>query len=344
LWAATVVELFIFLAVLIVVFFLTRELANTRAGLLAAFFWSFYPTALELIPQVSGDLLATFALTFGMLFILRARRTSSARDWLVGGIGLALAVMSRSAILAVAIVIVSGQVFDDLWVMRKSFRQAAKPFLILSVCVLLLMTPWLVRTQVSLGRPILGSSLTGYNMIRQSHLFEETGNYFRYVGGVEGMEAIQDFIEQHPGLMGTENEAQMDSLYRTEAIRIILAHPGKYILLTGYHFLPLWFNWQIMEGDGHRTTHRGYAIMVLQAFLLISALIGIWGNLYRSWPLWASIAAITVAYMLVEAQLRYLLSVIPLVLSLSAVGMIKLLMKSFLSGCKALGNLLFILY
>jgi 4-amino-4-deoxy-L-arabinose transferase-like glycosyltransferase len=331
--AAAVVEVALYLAVLIVVFFLTREWANDRAALLAAFLWSFYPTALDLLTQVSGDLLAALTLTLGMLFILRARRTNFTRDWLVGGIGLALAVMSRSAILAVVAVIIGGQMFDDIWVNKKNFKQAAKPFVILSVSVVLMMTPWLFRTQISLGRPIIGSSLVGYNMLRQSHLFEETGNYFRYVGGVEGVEVIQDFLEQKQGLLsGTENEAQMDSIYRTEAIKVILAHPVKYILLSGYRFLPLWFNWKIMEGDGHKTDWRGYATMVLQAFLLIFALIGILRNLYPIWPLWAGIAAISLAYMLVESQLRYLLSVIPLILSLSASGGLNLFNKYLARG------------
>jgi len=48
-------------------------------------------------------------------------------------------------------------------------------------------------------------------MIRQSHMFEADNgfNYFRYVGGAEGVEAMQDFIRAAPKLSGSENEAQM---------------------------------------------------------------------------------------------------------------------------------------
>jgi 4-amino-4-deoxy-L-arabinose transferase-like glycosyltransferase len=328
LWAATFIELAIFLAVLIAVFFLTREWANTRAALLAAFLWSFYPPAQSLIPQVSGDLLATLNVTVGLLFIMRARRTSRARDWLIGGVGLGLAIMSRSAVLAVAAIIIAGQVLDDLWLGRKNFTQVLKPFLILSGVVILIMAPWIVRNQISFGSPMIGSSLVGYNMFRQGHLLEEDDGLFRYVGGVEGVEAVQEFVLQQKNVLnGTENEAQMDLVYRTEAIKIILANPIKYMLISGYRFFSLWFNWGIMEGDGHRTSHLGYAIMVFQALFLILALIGIRGSLYRTWPLWAGVALISVAYMLVESQLRYLVSVMPLVLSLSAAGGQKLLQK-----------------
>lgn len=334
LWAATFVELFIYLGVLVAVFFLTREWTSTRAGLLAAFLWSFYLPAQDLLSQVSGDLFAALNVTIGLLFFMRARRTKRVRDWMISGIAIGLAVMSRSAVLAVAVILIVGQIVDDGWINREKHKQAVKPFLILSGLLFLFMTPWLVRNQISLGRPIIGSSLVGYNMFRQAHLFEENEGLFRYVGGVEGIEVVDELVVRlKNALIGTENEAQMDVIYRNEAFRVIRENPVKYILLSGYHFFPLWFNWGIPEGDGYKTSRLGYVLMLLQAIFLVLAMVAIRGNLYSTWPLWSGILIISLAYMLVESQLRYLIPVIPLVMSLSAAGWQKIVKTP--SDCQA---------
>src|SRR6266540_977368 len=48
LWAATFVELILYLAILVVIYFLTREWAKPCTALLAAFLWAMYIPAIEL--------------------------------------------------------------------------------------------------------------------------------------------------------------------------------------------------------------------------------------------------------------------------------------------------------
>jgi len=192
--------------------------------------------------------------------------------------------------------------------------------------VSLIVLPWLIRNQIVLGRPLLGSSLVGYNMFRQSYALN-TDNYLRYIGGIEGVEAVEKLlVEKKQELRGTENEAQMDLIYRAEALKTIRKYPYKYILSSGFRFFSLWFNWKIPEGDHHLPTKRDYAIMIMQAVLLIFAWIGArTGKLLKSWPLWGSLVVISLAYMAVESQLRYLVPVVPLLLSLSAFGFERLI-------------------
>jgi len=106
LWSAEMVETLIYLGIILGVFFLTREWADSRSALLAAFLWTIYLPALELITQVSGDLFAAFCVTLGILFTLRARKTTKTRDWLLAGTCLGLAVLSRSASLVIALVVI----------------------------------------------------------------------------------------------------------------------------------------------------------------------------------------------------------------------------------------------
>jgi 4-amino-4-deoxy-L-arabinose transferase-like glycosyltransferase len=318
LWAATVVEWIIDLAILVVIYFLTREWLNTRAALLAALLWAVYIPAIELIPQVSGDLLAALLVGVGILFTLRARRTRRLRDWLIAGLSLGLAVISRSGTLVVALAVIGG-VLLEAWRERLRWKETIRRGLLLSGLVVLCLAPWLIRNEIAFGRPVLGSTLVGYNLYRHNYMLG-TGSYFRYVGGAEGQKAILALVGRRTDLSGTENEAQMDAVYRGAALTIIRSHPVQYVLLSVYRFLPLWFNWGYFEAYGAHTGREDQFIMGFQAILLILALVGLRGNVRRTLPLWGSILAASLIYMAVASQLLYLTTVMPLVISLSAAG------------------------
>jgi 4-amino-4-deoxy-L-arabinose transferase-like glycosyltransferase len=325
LWTAAVVEVIIYLAIILSIYFLTRAWADTRSAVIASFLWAIYLPALELIPQVSGDLFAALCVSLGILFTLRARKSQRTLDWLIAGICLGFAVLSRSATLVIAAVVVGGQIFDGLR-LRCQPKNILKPALLVSSLIVLSMMPWLMRNKVALGRPILGSSLTGYNLYRHNYMISEN-QYLRYVGPEEGAQVIANLISQRSDLHGNENEAQMDLIYRNEALQIIKSHPKEYLLVSAYRVLPLWFDWKIAEAYGHPTNRYGYTVMLLQVSLLILAVLGLRKNLSRTWPLWGSILAISAVYMAVDARLLYVMPVMPLVISSSAVGCTKLLTK-----------------
>ena len=327
LWAAEILEVMIYLAILLTVYFLTREWADPRSAVIASFLWAVYLPALELLPQVSGDLLATLCVSLGILFTLRASKTHQTLDWITSAICLGLAIISRSATLVVAGVLIVGQLFAGLH-QRGQVKVILKQAVLLSGLILLVMSPWLIRNKVVLGRTIIGSSLTGYNLYRHNFMIEKD-HYFRYVGPNEAAQAIENLISRRPDLFGNENEAQMDLVYRNEALLIIKSHPARYFLVSAYRILPLWFDWKIAEAYGRPTNRYGYIIMLLQVSLLILALLGLRKNLTQPWPLWASILAMSAVYMAVDARLLYVMPVMPLVISLSAVGAKKLLEKVF---------------
>jgi 4-amino-4-deoxy-L-arabinose transferase-like glycosyltransferase len=325
LWSAGIIEIIIYLAMILSIYFLTREWADTRSAVIASFLWIIYLPALELIPQVSGDLFAALCITLGILFTLRARKTRSTLHWIVAGVALGLAILSRSATLVIALLVIGGQTIES-WRQHLKPKDIIRPALLLSGLVILIMVPWLIRNRLALGSSILGSSLTGYNLYRHNYMIGKN-QYFRYVGPEEAAHAIKDLISRRPDLRGDENEAEMDLIYRGEALRIIKAHPAQYALLSAYRFLPLWFDWKIAEAYGRPTNRYGYLIMILQAMLLILALVGIKKRASLTWPLWGSILAISLAYMAVDARLLYVMTVMPLVISLSAVGGNKVLFK-----------------
>jgi 4-amino-4-deoxy-L-arabinose transferase-like glycosyltransferase len=158
--AASILEVRLYLAILLITFLLTRALANTRAALVAALLWAVFIPGLELVPQVSGDLLACLFLTLSMFFLMRARKTNRWRDWLSAGIGMGLGILSRSAM----IFILPGQVFGLLWEGWTAARKQAARFIkrlwasiLLVLVVFTMMVPWLVRNTIVFGSPVLGT-------------------------------------------------------------------------------------------------------------------------------------------------------------------------------------------
>jgi len=325
--AAGMTELFLLIGVMVFLFFLTREWAGPLAGLVSAIIWVVYPRSMPLISQVSGDLLAGLGITFGILFTIRARKSNRTQDWLLAGLGLGIAVMSRSAMLMVAVTVVVGLIVE-YWDLRRNILQWLRPALLIFVVVAVIMTPWLIRTKLVFGRPLVGSSLVGYNIYRHNYMLG-TNDYFRNVGNDEGWNAIQSLVARRTDLLGTENEAQMDLVYRAEGLKIIAANPVHYVLLSGYRFFMLWFDWRVSEAFGYKMGIVEYAMVVLQVILFIFAFTGLKNNLRQTWPLYMSLIMVSMAYMAVDSRLHYTIPIMPLVISLSAAGVVRLSNKNF---------------
>lgn len=320
--AAGVTELILLIGVMITLFFLTREWTGSSfAGFLSAIIWVIYPRSMPLISQVSGDLLAGLGVTFGILFTMRARKSDNIRDWLLAGLGLGIAVMSRSAMLMVALTVMAGLVVER-WSLRNYFREWIRPSLLTFAVVLIIMTPWIIRTKLVFGRPLIGSSLVGYNIYRHNYMLG-TNDYFRNVGNDESWAAIQALVARRIDLPGTENEAQMDLVYREEGLKIIAANPVHYVLLSGYRFFMLWFDWRVSEAFGYSMGLVEYSIALLQLTLLIFAFIGLKNNLRETQPLWASLILVTISYMAVNSRMHYTIPIMPLVISLASAGVLR---------------------
>ncbi len=305
------------------VFFLTRELANTRTGVLAALLWAAYLQPIRLFyGQPSGDLLATLAVTTGLFHFLRARRTHSRGEWIVAGVWLGLAFLSRSAVLVIVVALAAGQL---LW-----HRFAPAPSLGASVngpravgffalAWALTASPWLVRNYLAFDRPVIGSTLSGYYLYRQNHMLASE-RYMRFVTGGEFVPVLQQMIERRTDLRGTENEAEMDRVYREEALRVITAEPLRYLALSAYRMLVLWFNWGVREAYRQHDTPGDYLTMIQHALLLAGGAVGLRHRWRQAWPLAASVAALSLLYAAVMAHVSYVVTVVPMLVALTAIA------------------------
>jgi hypothetical protein len=323
LFAAALAEVGIDLVVLLTTFWMTRLLVNTRAALVAALLWAVYIPAIKLVSQISGDLLGACFLTLGIFFFLRASNSQRWWDLFLSGIALGLAIQSRSALLVVIPGLWAGLLVEGWTKKRDRWARLVKniqPGIFISAIVFITILPWFVRNIIVFKSPVVGTSLTGYVLYRQNYMLG-TDDYLRVIGSEEASRVVQSLIARRPDLSRTLNEVQMDGVYRSEAMKIITAYPARYVLLSAYRFLPLWFNWKVNEAYGEQTPPLAYAIMLEQLFLLASALFGMWKMWQRSWPLWMSVVFVSAAYMAVNGQIRYLVPVMPLVISLGMAGL-----------------------
>lgn len=305
--AAVALEIALHSGIVIGIFFLARALAGSTAATLAALLWSAYLPALELVLQVSGELAATLGVVWGLFFFVRARRTGRVGDWLAAGFVLGLGALSRSAIVFLIPALVLVEVLQPTVRPRGAWRRVA----LLASAFVVTMAPWMVRNEAVLGRPSLGTTLGGYNLYRQNVLLPSP-DYLRVVAGADSRLAVQDLVARRTDLRGTENEVEMDRVYTREALRLIGIWPLRYLHLSAYRFLSLWFNWGVLEAYGVRLRLRDYLLGAEQLILLVLAIGGLRYLGREAWPLVACVAAYTAAHMLVNGQLRYIVPMMPL--------------------------------
>jgi len=309
-------------ATLVCLFFLGRELHRTVTGLIAAFIWALYLPPVRLYyDQVSGDLFATFAITLALFLVVRAQRTCAWTHWAFAGVCFGIAILSRSATIVVVAALAMG--FAVMTRRRQSSMQQRGRRLshigIFALACALTMSPWVVRNTIVFDQPVVGSTLSGYYLYRQHHMLA-SDDYLRFVTGGEFEAVIADMVERRDGLTGTENEAEMDAIYREEALTAIRHEPFRYVALSMYRGLMLWFNWDVKSAYSQRNSALDLVMMAQQLVLKVAGIVGVWKLGRRAWPLVVSVIAFSLIYMAVQAHLAYIIPVMPLVVALVAVA------------------------
>ena len=313
-----ILQVYLNLLVLLGIFLISWTLFGTRVALLAAIVWALYlPAVQTFYSDVNGDAIATASLTWAVLFYLRACRTPKARDWIVCGVFLAFATLSRSAVLVLVPIFAFGAAVISSPKRRLAIRGTAW---LLAGCMPLI-SLWSIRHYAVFDQPVIGTTLAEYNLFRfNSALSSE--NYLHYVGPAEALQAVRALVDRRPDLDGTENEARMAEVYRQEALGLIAAAPMKFIKLSMYRALPLWFGWGVNEHYGRHDTVVDRLMMVQQGALLAAAFVGVFVAGSTLLPI--CILAFTLVHLPVIGRLYLILPIMPLLVTFSAVGIVSI--------------------
>lgn len=327
--AAAALGVVINLLVAIAVFQMALELSDRLTGIVAALLWACYLAPVRLYYSlISGDLLASLFIACALLYLLRARRHNRDQDWLIAGFCIGLAMLSRSAALVIGLALGAGVLlwpFDhaSALTLKRVRGPALRGVALFVLSWILTLSPWLVRNYLVFQQPVVGSTLAGYYLYRQ-HYQLPAENYLRFISGGEFVPIIDQMITRRSDLRGDENEAEMNQVYQEEALQIIRAHPLRYLHLSAYRFLMLWFNWGVKEVYGESNSLVDRIIIVQHALFLLTGLLGIAGRWRRAWPLAVSVCAFSILYMGVMAHLPYIPPVVPLLVVLSAMACVQM--------------------
>jgi hypothetical protein len=101
-------------------------------------------------------------------------------------------------------------------------------------------------------------------------------------------------------------------------VQTILQHPFQYLSLSVYRFLPLWFNASVKAAYGSKIDLMDYVVVIQQAILLAAVILGDTKNRKDNWPFGLCLVLGCGAYMAIDAQLRYLVDLMPAVVILAA--------------------------
>lgn len=311
-----IMQILLYLGTIPIIFFLLRR-ENIYLRIVATFFWTISIPVIDEIGNDAGHLAAVLFYMSGILFFLNGIRKEKTSYFFVSGILMGLASLSRTILMGTAIGI--GISLLGMQIFLRNKRQILNALLFLGIVVLML-APWVLRNKIVLNSPVIGSTLTGYNIYRMNYYLGEEPFRPHYVGGEEAYKAVTELIK-NSHLTGLENEAQMQDFYSQAGKEIILRYPFRYIELSLYRFGMLWFDVSVKDAYGEKMYFIDYVALLEQAFLLVLGLLGAIKRFKDYWPLVITVILGSGAYMAVNAQLRYLVDLMPSIVILAALSL-----------------------
>lgn len=206
------------------VYLIALRLMRPPAALLAALYAALYPYFVYL----SGTVLATswfmVLLTASMFYAMKGQSEHKIGFILLGGLLMGLAVLTRTsaAVLGAAIV---------LWIvltMRTHMKKALLYGTLFSICMAIVVTPWILRNVQQFGEPMLSS-----NGGRNLWLGNNPESTINTGSNIEMPEPLATRI-------AAVSEVEADRIYTEEAEQFIRTHPQRFVLLTLKKGLSLW--------------------------------------------------------------------------------------------------------
>ncbi|MBI5824112.1 MAG: glycosyltransferase family 39 protein [Chloroflexi bacterium] len=321
--AGLVAQSMLYLGTILAIYWVLKK-EDIRTALIASFFWAVsIPVILEMGDD-TGNLTAAFFFTIAMFYFLQSWKERKLTPLVLSGFFIGITALSRSVHFGIAIGL--GLFLLGLQLMAKNRKQVIQAFIFLGV-VCLTIAPWMIRNKIVFDAPVFGTTLTGYNLYRMNYYLGNEPFQPHYVGAVEGLQAVQKLIEGS-ALTGAENEIQMNDFYMEAGKAIILQYPFRYIGLSLYRFLILWFNIGFNKSYGMEFLARDYVAFIQSVFFLFAGIIGATKKYKEYWPLVLSIILGCGAYMVIgAAQMRYLVDFMPGIVILSAFAVSDLLPK-----------------
>lgn len=305
------------------VFALGARAYGRPVGLVAAALFACWPGDVFYASTTLSEVSFTFALTAALLLFVRWSQTAGSRwRWLVLGALLGCAVMLRGVALFFPLVFVTG------WSLGGTSARAtlARSGLAL-LGIVAVLSPWAIRNQLVLGRPVLVSTGIGYALFNA---------HSPAAAGTQTFEADRLREKLFPDLQSLprgEKELALSSAQVRYAVRWMLTHPLDELRLIPQRIAALYahdhFAFFVL---GHMDPRSGARwTRVADAFfhaMLALACVGAWlsvaGSRSSFWVVPLAVAYFNVLHaFLLAGSARYHAPMVPLLAILAALALVR---------------------
>jgi 4-amino-4-deoxy-L-arabinose transferase-like glycosyltransferase len=301
---------------IILVFVLGTKIGGRSTGPIAAFVYAIYGPAIFNEIEVEKTALATFLLLAAVTLVL----WGSSKGILLGGVGLALAVLSRGNVLALMVPLA-------LYTLMRDQRWNPKGmFLFLAGCGLVLL-PVLWRNQQVGGEYDITTSL-GQNLYQGNNPYNTSGTYGNvpFVRSSPTFEEVDYQTEAERRVGKNLTPGQISTYWAAEAARHILSHPDFAVEM-------IWRKLQLVLNDYEVPDNSDYYFLARYSPVLR------WTPLSFGWLLPFAALGILSSWRRRESQLiaAVLLIYVATIVAFFVVGRFRLLVVPLLIVYAALG-------
>lgn len=227
------------------------------------------------------------------------------------GLLFGLAALARPAVLIVPIALAAWL----RWGEGVGFRHAA----LAPALMALVLVPWAYRNYLVFREPIVTQTLLGYDLYRHSGAIAEE-DYLRWVPVEEGNAKIEELLGAQGLSPAAVSEPDLDRLLRHEALKIIQAHPWRYLNLSLHRATWLFYDPNNVGGRTGPVVRVIYLVFLLALFSLIGMALWRYGGseVHQLTPVWLMLGHTIGIHALLVSQFRYLLPMVPWLLCVAA--------------------------
>jgi hypothetical protein len=285
--------------------------ASSRTALGAGIGVSVWPMLVALPLALATENLFILLLTLGLLLLVQAVTSGRAWDFALGGLALGLAVLTRS-------VIIGFPLLAGIWILRRGQRRGA---LLLVGVVAALCLPWSIRNSILHGKPTFVETSLGYNL------------YLGYYPGNDGTFRFGPSLD----LVTFTDDAIRDQVGRDRALAFIRHDPARVPYLIAAKLGHLWgledrafiffYSQGLLGALPSWSVASIYLGLILPLILVLPLAIFGWCLEGRSSAWWLGtwlLVWYTGIHMLVMAEERFHLALVPLLAALGAAGLTQL--------------------
>jgi 4-amino-4-deoxy-L-arabinose transferase-like glycosyltransferase len=272
----------------------------------------------------------TFLLLIFLILLRSAVCSNSWSAYMKAGIALGFTTYVRStALLFPAFLVVYGLLFHPDW--RSILRYAARAALVLA-CALLVLSPWIVRNYMLVGKFVPTASVQGVAMQVGNYLCVHADGKKEFVDlDNEAAEARKKLAaEQGYKFQGDyyqlfydpHDEVKFNSFLGAQVVQQYMHSPATFVKCASENVFNFWF-----QGKNRSTTMANIAV---QSFYLILALAGIFLGFREMhkptlWLMLLFVLYTMAVYVPIHAQARYSIPIMPILSILAAISICKLL-------------------